>query len=51
MGDHRDNSFDSRFWGFAKRNVIVGRASRVVLSVDLAAHYRPRWRRFFLPLS
>jgi signal peptidase I len=51
MGDHRDNSFDSRFWGFAKRSVILGRASRVVLSVDLAAHYRPRWRRFFLPLS
>jgi signal peptidase I len=51
MGDHRDNSFDSRFWGFAKRDVIVGRASRVVLSVDLAAHLRPRWRRFFLPLA
>ena len=51
MGDHRDNSFDSRFWGFAKRSVILGRASRVVLSVDLAAHFRPRWRRFFLPLS
>ncbi len=51
MGDHRDNSFDSRFWGFAKRSAIVGRASAVVLSVDLAAHYRPRWHRFFLPLS
>lgn len=51
MGDHRDNSFDSRFWGFAKRKAILGRASRVVLSVDLAAHYRPRWHRFFLPLS
>ena len=51
MGDHRDNSFDSRFWGFAKREVIVGRASTVVLSVDLAAHFRPRWRRFFLPLA
>jgi signal peptidase I len=51
MGDHRDNSFDSRFWGFAKREVIVGRASTVVLSVDLAAHFRPRWRRFLLPLA
>jgi signal peptidase I len=51
MGDHRDNSFDSRFWGVADRSVIVGRASAVVLSVDLAARYRPRWHRFFLPLS
>jgi len=51
MGDHRDNSFDSRFWGFADRHVIVGRASAVVLSVDLRASYRPRWHRFFLSLS
>lgn len=51
MGDHRDNSFDSRFWGFADRRVIVGRASAVVLSVDLRASYRPRWHRFFLSLS
>jgi signal peptidase I len=51
MGDHRDNSFDSRFWGFAERRVIVGRASAVVLSVDLEARYRPRWHRFFLALS
>jgi len=51
MGDHRDNSFDSRFWGFAERGAIVGRASAVVLSVDLGARYLPRWHRFFLPLS
>jgi signal peptidase I len=51
MGDHRDNSFDSRFWGVASRRVIVGRASAVVLSLDLEARYRPRWRRFFLALS
>jgi signal peptidase I len=51
MGDHRDNSFDSRAWGFADRRVIVGRASTVVLSLDLSARYRPRWHRFFLPLA
>jgi signal peptidase I len=50
MGDHRDSSFDSRFWGFADRKRIVGRASAVVLSLDRDHHFRPRWKRFFTPL-
>jgi signal peptidase I len=50
MGDHRDNSFDSRFWGFAERGAILGRASAVVLSLDYQRFYRPRWRRFLSPL-
>jgi signal peptidase I len=51
MGDHRDDSFDSRFWGFAERSRIVGRASAVALSFDLDNHFRPRWRRFFSSLD
>jgi signal peptidase I len=51
MGDHRDNSFDSRAWGFVDRGAIVGRASTVVLSVDWQNRWRPRWPRFFLPVS
>ncbi len=51
MGDHRDNSFDSRYWGFAERQRIIGRAVAVVLSVDVDHGYRPRWQRFFTPLS
>jgi len=51
MGDHRDNSFDSRYWGFAERRRIIGRAVAVVLSVDADRGYRPRWQRFFTPLS
>jgi signal peptidase I len=44
------NSFDSRFWGFADRDRIVGRASAVALSFDFS-EWRPRWKRFFSPLS
>ena len=51
IGDHRDNSFDSRFFGFADRQAILGRAQAVVLSVDLDRSLRPRWSRFFLALS
>jgi signal peptidase I len=51
MGDHRDNSLDSRYWGFAERRRIIGRAVAVVLSVDANRGYRPRWQRFFTPLS
>ena len=34
MGDNRDDSFDSRFYGSVKREKIVGRATIVVLSLD-----------------
>jgi signal peptidase I len=50
MGDHRDSSFDSRYWGFAERRRIVGRAVAVVASLDVANGYRPRWQRFFTAL-
>lgn len=50
MGDNRDNSFDSRYFGCVPRERIVGRTSSVVLSVDPEHHYRPRWQRFFTGL-
>jgi signal peptidase I len=50
MGDNRDNSRDSRFFGPVPREKIVGRASAVVLSVDPQRYYWPRWDRFFSPL-
>ena len=37
MGDNRDNSKDSRFWGPVKRDLIVGRAMFVVWSYDESA--------------
>lgn len=51
MGDNRDNSADSRFFGFVERKRIVGRATRVVLSLDYDHYYLPRWERFFQPLQ
>jgi signal peptidase I len=50
MGDNRDDSNDSRGYGFVDRGQIVGRASRVVLSLDPGRSYTPRWHRFFTPL-
>lgn len=50
MGDNRDNSFDSRFYGCVERNRIVGRASAVVISLDHKDYYLPRWHRFFTAL-
>ncbi|CAN5778272.1 hypothetical protein BH20ACI4_BH20ACI4_04640 [soil metagenome] len=37
MGDSRDNSEDSRYWGFVPREVIIGRAMFVYWSCDRAA--------------
>ncbi len=51
MGDNRDNSFDSRWFGFVGRERVLGRATTVVLSVDLGRYLAPRWNRFFSPLS
>jgi signal peptidase I len=50
MGDNRDNSFDSRSWGFVTRDRIVGEATAVALSIDWSRH-RARWERFFTKLS
>ena len=46
LGDDRDNSMDSRYFGFFPRNAIVGRARHVVVSLDPEQHYLPRADRF-----
>jgi signal peptidase I len=50
MGDNRDDSFDSRMFGFVSRNRVVGRATAVVVSLNPDQHYYPRWHRFFTRL-
>ncbi|WP_426702328.1 signal peptidase I [Rhodanobacter sp. Col0626] len=51
LGDDRDNSMDSRYFGFFPRTEIVGRAHYVVASLDPDRHYRPRGERFGAPLD
>ena len=51
MGDNRDNSYDSRYFGFVDRSQIVGRAVAVVASLDLDHHWSPRWGRFLQRLK
>ena len=51
MGDNRDNSHDSRYFGFVPRREIVGQAKSVFVSADLAHWLRPRFNRFFTALE
>jgi len=51
MGDNRDESFDSRHFGFVEREAIVGRALAVAGSVDPDRYFWPRWQRFFTGLQ
>ena len=46
MGDNRDNSEDSRVWGFVPDKLIVGKAFMVWLSWD-KLHKDIRWQRTF----
>lgn len=47
MGDNRDRSRDSRWFGFVDSRRIVGRAVGVAISLDPDHYYLPRWHRFF----
>jgi signal peptidase I len=51
MGDNRDVSRDSRYFGFMPRAEIVGEAKGIFLSGDLDHWLRPRLDRFFTRLE
>ena len=46
MGDNRDNSFDSRYFGTVPREKIVGRATAVAFSLNYGNYHLPRLDRF-----
>ena len=51
MGDNRDNSFDSRYFGTVSRDRIVGKATAIAFSLDYNHYYLPRAHRFFETLQ
>lgn len=50
LGDNRGDSKDSRAFGFVPRERVIGKAMRVVLSLDPAHSWQPRMDRFLLRL-
>jgi signal peptidase I len=51
LGDNRNNSEDSRYFGFVPRRNIVGRATRVAFSINPDNYYLPRRDRVLTPLQ
>lgn len=50
MGDNRNNSVDSRYYGFIPTKEIQGKAYAVAFSLDTEDMYLPRKDRFFTAL-
>jgi signal peptidase I len=51
LGDNRDRSADSRYYGFIPHEELVSRSNRVLLSLDLNNNFKPRLDRFVKPLN
>jgi signal peptidase I len=46
LGDSRDNSVDSRYYGLVPRELLIGRAERILVSADIMGNWMPRTERF-----
>ena len=45
MGDNRENSADSRYFGFVPRRLLVGRAHHILVSANIKGNWAPRFDR------
>lgn len=50
MGDNRNNSMDSRYYGLVPMHEIQGKATKVLYSLDVDNYYAPKSERFFKKL-
>jgi signal peptidase I len=46
LGDNRDNSADSRYFGLVPRELLIGRAVAILVSADIQGNWAPRFARF-----
>ena len=51
LGDNRDNSADSRYFGFVPRELLIGKAERILVSANIQEHWQPRFDRFGMKLQ
>lgn len=50
LGDNRDNSGDSRVFGTVPRELLIGRAERILVSADILGNWAPRPGRIGMSL-
>ena len=46
LGDNRDSSADSRWFGLVPRALLIGRTDRILVSADIKDDWAPRFERF-----
>lgn len=46
LGDNRDNSADSRYFGLVPRQRLIGQAKRILVSADIKGNWHLRTERF-----
>jgi signal peptidase I len=51
LGDNRDDSADSRYFGLVPRELLIGRAVAIIASADIRSRWQPRFERFGEPLQ
>jgi signal peptidase I len=51
LGDNRDNSRDSRYFGLVSKESLIGRVRYVFISLNPDHRFMPRWSRTLKALA